>query len=117
MKEEELSGRLHGPERTLQGVRLIMQALRPSRTEAPPGAEMGDPPVSATNFRRLTGILLIVTPVMFSLFFAVLQATFNYPAILAAINIRSRVPQTAGRPDAMGHSKHGNSAVWIWHNQ
>jgi len=36
------------------------------------------------NFRRLTGILLIVTPVTFSLFFAALQATFNYPAILNA---------------------------------
>ena len=83
MKEEELVGELNGPEHTTRRPPDPAGA-RPSRTEASPRAEMGDPPVSATNFRRLTDILLIVTPVTFSLFFALLQATFNYPAILNA---------------------------------
>jgi hypothetical protein len=36
------------------------------------------------RFRQVTGILLIVTPLIFSLFFSLLQARFNYPAILDA---------------------------------
>lgn len=40
--------------------------------------------MSATAFRRLTGVLLIVTPVTFSVFFSLLQANFSYPTILSA---------------------------------
>lgn len=40
--------------------------------------------MSASAFRRLTGILLIVTPVTFSVFFSLLQANFSYPTILSA---------------------------------
>lgn len=36
------------------------------------------------SFRLVTGVVLLLTPLLFSLFFTLLQLTFGYPAILSA---------------------------------
>ena len=36
------------------------------------------------SFRLVTGVVLLLTPLLFSLFFTLLQLTFAYPAILNA---------------------------------
>ena len=36
------------------------------------------------SFRLVTGVVLLLTPLLFSLFFTLLQMTFGYPAILSA---------------------------------
>ena len=36
------------------------------------------------SFRLVTGVVVLLTPLLFSLFFTVLQLTFAYPAILSA---------------------------------
>ena len=40
--------------------------------------------MTKTSFRLVTGVVLLLTPLLFSLFFTLLQLTFGYPAILSA---------------------------------
>jgi hypothetical protein len=61
--------------------------------------------VNEANLRRLTGVLLVLTPIAFNVFFTLLSVTFEYPDIL-----RESTGHVLRRFDAGG-----SSLVAIWY--
>jgi len=72
---------------------MLLQVLRPYVHEEPLPFSFPDlfpvlpkrrHKMTKTSFRLVTGVVLLLTPLLFSLFFTLLQLTFAYPAILSA---------------------------------
>src|SRR2546430_16643199 len=73
---------------------MLLQVLRPYVHEEPLPFSFPDlfpvlpkrrHKMTKKSFRLVTGVVLLLTPLLFSLFFTLLQLTFGYPAILSAV--------------------------------